>query len=823
MQSNVSLSDGQKNLQRVLKELGAEVVDWNEANTRFHLIDRLLVECLGWPRVPNTFDLERYVNGDYRDYVLGDPAAVIWEAKRSGLYFDFPADADKAICQNIEDIFAVSKSAEAAIKQVQRYCVDSGVEIAVVCNGYQLIAFVAVRIGQPWLKGKALIIRTLQQMTVEFATVWQCLSPDGVYEKRIHSLLNYGSTRAIPGKLSGKLIHYPSFRYKSELQANLRTLAELLLEDVVSSDAVRPQFYRECYCDTSELSRDSLVSEQILKARYAALFARSDDAPLLQPAAPAGAVPSLSTQVATESLSRRPIVLLGDAGVGKTSFLENLMEVRAPEEFARALHIYIDLGSNAALAFDIRRFVIDDIERQLMKNYGVDIYEHHFVRGVYDLEVKRFRQSFKAAIYKSNKAKLDDQLMERLNEFVNDKASHLRSSIQHVARARKRQIIIMLDNADQRSLDVQQSAFIIAQEMARNWDALVFISVRPQTFFQSKRAGALSAYPHKIFTILPPRPELVIEKRLIFALKIAEGRISSEILYGVKVNLRTIAGFIRVLLHSIKVSGDLREILSNITAGNIRAVVEFITNFIGSPNVEAEKIVDLDSRGKQYVIPIHEFSKAAILGDYSHYVPNTSLAMNLFDVQASDRKEHFLCAMIITFMAAAYTAKDRDGFIAANRIIHEMQGWGFIPEQIKNALRRLTNKRLIETTQRVTFEEDLVGLVGELPDGFRHTSIGAYHLSRWIGKFAYLDAMVFDTPIFESGVRDDISPKLGSFDIADRYERTLKFRTYLSNVWETSSLRPDYFDWNDAVKEGQVDFDTVSAAIRKIAGGRIRR
>jgi GTPase SAR1 family protein len=470
----------------------------------------------------------------------------------------------------------------------------------------------------------------------------------------------------------------------------------LLLEDVVSADAVRAQFYRECYCDTGELSRDALISEEILKARYAALFAKSEDAPQLQPAAKAGAVPSLSTQVVTESIARRPIVLLGDAGVGKTSFLENLMEVRAPQEFARAVHIYVDLGSKAALAFDIRRFVIDEIERQLMKRYGVDIYEHNFVRGVYDLEVKRFRSSFKAAIYKSNKGKLDDQLMGRLDALVNDKAEHLRCSIQHVARARTRQIVIMLDNADQRAADVQQSAFIIAQEMARNWDALVFISVRPHTFFQSKRAGALSAYPHKVFTILPPRPELVIEKRLVFALKIAEGTIAPELLHGVRVNLGNIAAFIRVLLYLLRVNDDLKEILTNITAGNIRAVVEFITHFIGSPNVEAEKIVEFDAQRRQYVIPIHEFSKAAILGDYSHYVGNTSLAMNVFDVQTADKKEHFLCLMIVAYIVADNTAKDRDGFIGTNIIIQEMQRWAFIPEQTKGALRTLTNKRLIE-------------------------------------------------------------------------------------------------------------------------------
>jgi hypothetical protein len=105
----------------------------------------------------------------------------------------------------------------------------------------------------------------------------------------------------------------------------------------------------------------------------------------------------------------------------------------------------------------------------------------------------------------------------KIDTLINDKPEHLRRSVEHVARGRKRQIIIIIDNADQRALDVQQAAFIVSQEFSRNWNAVVFITARPQTFFQSKRAGALAAYPHKVFTILPPRPELVIEKRLIFA------------------------------------------------------------------------------------------------------------------------------------------------------------------------------------------------------------------------------------------------------------------------------------------------------------------
>uniref|UniRef100_UPI00261AB484 hypothetical protein n=1 Tax=uncultured Rhizobium sp. TaxID=155567 RepID=UPI00261AB484 len=216
--------------------------------------------------------------------------------------------------------------------------------------------------------------------------------------------------------------------------------------------------------------------------------------------------------------------------------------------------------------------------------------------------------------------------------------------------------------------------------------------------------------------------------------------------------------------------------------------------------------------GADYVIPIHEFSKAAILGEYSHYVSETSLAMNVFDVQTADRKEHFLCIMILTYLLSSGVRKDRDGFVNTNNIVQEMQRWGFVPDQTENGLRKLTNKRLIETTERITFEEDLLGLVGEVPNGFRPTSIGVYHVRRWIGRFSYLDAMVFDTPIFDEQVREFISSKLGSFDISDRYERTVAFRDYLSASWEASSLRPEYFDWKESVREGMRDFGIVNWA-----------
>lgn len=808
MKSTVDLTAGQARATALFEEFKGKTASLNEADTRFRLINTFIQECLGWPTIE--IRNETYTDGDYIDYLLGEPRSLVIEAKKAGIYFDFPADANLGRTARLRDIFAVSSSAEAAIRQAQSYCNDTGVEVAVVTNGVQIMAFIAIRIGSAWVDGKALIFRDHFEIIAQFPTIWQYLSPDGMAQRRIFEELTGGRTVSIPAKLSTSLLRYPSFRYKNDLQTNLRTMSELLLEDVIRTPEMKKQFYRDCYCETGALSRDAILSQNILAARYASLFPTSEAMPALEAVTGGTDAPAIRKQVLTEATARRPIVLLGDVGVGKTSFLEDLMYVRAEKEFNKAINIYIDFGSQAALEDDIKLFFIRETERQLYEKYGIDVMENNFIRGVYDLDVKRFRNSFRAARLKDGDEKLDLMVDGHIADLCADDSTRLKRSIEHISKARRNQIVFMLDNADQRSHDIQQEAFIIAQELSQNWEALVFIAVRPDTFYRSKQSGALSAYPHKVFTIMPPRPETVIEKRLMFALKTAEGRHSPEWLSGVRLHIDSLANFIRALLYSMKHNRQLTEVLANITGGNIRAVVEFVTEFIGSPNVEAEKIVRLQRQSGKYMIPIHEFTKAAILGDHSHYNPVSSLALNMFDVSLADVKDHFSRSLVVAYLLSDQTTKDRDGFVTRKSVVDELQRLGFLPTQTLSAISRLADKRLIEGTERGLLEAGVYNPEGEIPGGLRVTSIGAYHLRRWLGEFSYLDAMSFDTPIMTKQYRDGMLAKVEGFEIRDRYDRTTCFRNYLTHAWESLRVAPYYFNWIEIVSAGDESFRRVA-------------
>lgn len=812
----IELTDGITALARLLSDLRVQTIDFNEADTRHRILDSIIHECLGWER--NHTRLERRLNGEFSDYELGSPAQVLIEAKRSGRHFDIPIEHNKhGIVRSLRSICALSKEFKSAFEQAQRYCADRGVQIGVVSNGMQTVVFLGVRNdGVPPAEGKCLLFNGLEQLELHFPRLWQAISPNSSDQQALLNDLASSVPTGVPQKLSSYISGYPSFRYPSDSQQSLRTLSDLLIEDAPNTPSVRHRFYEECYCESGPLAKEALVGKSILSARYAAMFSPSEQNPALQqlrkkPDDKFG----LSSEVVAEALGRRPIVIIGDVGVGKTSFIRHLVYVKAVVEVQNSIFLYLDLGTQANLGQDLHDFFVLEIENQLLNDHGVDLYEDSFVRGVYHGDLVRFERGIYGKLKEPAPDKYLDKQIEHLAELMSDKVSHLQRSIKHIVHGRRKQLILAIDNADQRTLQDQQAAFLAAQEFAAKWEALVLISLRPRTYFTSKASGSISAYPQRILTISPPRIDLVLEKRLNFSLDLAEGRLPLERLDGISIRLDSIVLFLKALLHSLKCNREITELLSNITGGNIREVLELVKGFIGSSNVDSEKIIEIMRAEGEYVIPIHEFSKQALLGEYSHYDAKSSIAYNLFDIRYPDQKEHFLSSLILGFIATDSSLKTTEGFMRTSDIIKEMQSHGFVHDQIEHALRRMTNKKLIETTERVTFDEGLQGLVGDMPLAFRITTVGAYHIHRWASNFAYLDAMLVDTPIFDEPAREKLRRTVSSFDIRDRYSRAISFRDYLDGCWQVFNRSPIYFDWPTMAYSDTSSFDSVKRFLDK--------
>jgi len=200
------------------------------------------------------------------------------------------------------------------------------------------------------------------------------------------------------------------------------------------------------------------------------------------------------------------------------------------------------------------------------------------------------------------------------------------------------------------------------------------------------------------------------------------------------------------------------------------------------------------------------FLRAVIYGDNEYYNPARSLIANLFDVSTLDPKEHFLLPCLLSFVHATGTAEDKEGFIEGGRVYERFQSVGFTPEQIDTSVIRGHAKKLLDTAARMA---PIAGGAG--PRAVRVSSIGAYHITTLVREFAYIDAVVTDTPIIDQDAYHSIVRCDG---IKERLDRANIFLAYLDRCWKQFPQEATAtFDWNEHSK-------SAGNAIRRIQTAR---
>ena len=247
MFSKHEMTDGRKKLAEILETRPPESEAWNEAQNRFQFVDRLLTECLGW-QVPHIMVEEPDGDGGRIDYLLGDanPAKAILEAKREAVPFgDLPGGTRMQV-RKLQPLLEASKSLSSAFHQCLQYCALKGVRLGIICNGPQLLVFQAFGPHGPPAEGECYFFDGFQQYLDNFPLLWKILSPEGVAENRAYRDISLHRSPRIPLKASETIPDPTRYRYRSDFQENIRTLANLLLEEIEDNREVRGSFYRDC-------------------------------------------------------------------------------------------------------------------------------------------------------------------------------------------------------------------------------------------------------------------------------------------------------------------------------------------------------------------------------------------------------------------------------------------------------------------------------------------------------------------------------------------------------------------------------------------------
>ncbi len=486
----------------------------NEATTRLHLINNLLFECLGWSEADCI--AEERLDGAFSDYSLFAPQRLlIVEAKKESAYFELPA-GQKKLVWSIKTFEKDHPDVFRAIEHAAGYCQKRGTPFGAVCNGHQLVAFLGSRVdGRRPAEGDALVFASLDAMYEQFHALWDSLSKPGVQEYRLSVELQKADSPAPPEKLAAEC---------DELD-----------------------FLRQCYCSSDALSQYALTSKSILKSRYSALFQQSVSGPQLVPLKQKSRI---NADALAFSVTRRPILLLGDVGVGKTIFMQHFIKLDAADVLGKSIVIYIDFLTHFGVG--LAEHVDEVVQEQLRDLYDIDIEEAGFVRTVYHKELERFDRSiYAAALKETDPDEFRRKQLIHLEAFLSNRPRHIQACVTYIQKGMRRQVVVFLDNVDHHLAPTQEEAFRIAQGIADSWQAAVFLAMRPETFYASKQTGAISAYHPKAFTIAPAPTCEVIVKRLDYAAQLlGENRLPG--LPAFEVQLNSLRDYLRVIARSLE-------------------------------------------------------------------------------------------------------------------------------------------------------------------------------------------------------------------------------------------------------------------------------
>lgn len=782
-------------------------IERNEAATRFDLIDRLLLDVLAWPR--DQVRPEEHSRSGYADYVLGRPRRqLVVEAKRESRGFRLPPEAPRKA--PLGTLFRLDPDLQTVVEQAKRYADDFGLPYAAVTNGWQLVAFLAVRLdGVAPLKGQALAFPSLAAMRDGFADLWDGLSRPGVEGRRLSAMLGREGGTAPPPKPSVYIPGYPGQAPTDPLLMDLRMLGELFLIDLVEHPAVSDDFLRQCYLASGALSQHAAVGKQVLRARYSQALEQELEVEIASARTRKGVPEALLSDVATASLSTRPIILLGYVGVGKTMFVRHLVRVDAKDVLASAIVLYVNLGNEPALE-ELEPFIAEHFISSLATDYGIHIFDRDFAREVYAGELAEFDRGPWGELAELDPTQYRLEQVRHLAGLTEDREAHLRRSLQFLGERRRRQIVTILDNVDQRPAQIQDRVFLIAETLAKSWPGTVFVSLRPDTFNRSKRSGTLMAYQPRVFAVSPPRIDRLLDRRITFAKRQIARRDPAVAGIESLANIEALDVFLEVVRLSLRRSKALAELVDNLSSQNAREALALLTTLLSSPHVRPQYAVERARKGSYYSIPFHQFLRAVMLGEKARYDPAASRVTNLFDISSDDGREHFLLPIIIALLRRSAEPGVRQGFVPASRVYAYCQDLGFLPEQVVWHLERGVAGGLIEPSP----------LDGP-PELFRATATGGYLEQRLMSDVTYVDEVVIDTPI----VDDPTRAVIGDAEVVSaRMQRTDRFSRYLDDQWRPLASLDTGIDWG---RNGLAIRAAVADVERRLEGngvpGRRRR
>jgi GTPase SAR1 family protein len=726
--------------------------DMSETDTRSKVLDKLFLDVLGWKE--GDIKREDKVESGFYDYKFSLPGlAFIVEAKRNFVDFALP-DRGKVVSLNTLNI----QNAD-VVKQIRNYLDDLGLSKGIISNGREfIIGTFFNNNGKPWRQNKCLIYRSFEDIESRFFEFYDNISREAIIANGGFKFENEGNVFDF-GKIISSIPDSDRELIRNTLSSSITPIIEQIFGEMFDgrweADA---DFIHHCFVNNDEIRKNR---DEIDK-----LF--SDIAPILGEVIPAMNSASVRRQIVDEVANDarsskivppKPVVIIGSRGAGKSTFINYLFK---QDEFAEALsnhpHVYIDFRNyfDKNENIDVEKIAHDVLEK-LYEGYSeMSLHGITALKRIYYKEIARNDESIWSYLKENDHLSYNAKVQLFLESKLSNALSHLENLSQYLVRERRKRIIIIIDNADQFNIKVQERVFTFSHSLYQAAQCGIIISLREGYYHKWRSAPPFDAYKSNVYHISAPKYGVVLQKRLDFALShlSVSGRTAGPI--GASMNLtiknQEIVDFLGTIRKSLfdNENSPLLKFLRMTTFPNIREGLELFKTFLVSGHTNISEYIlreRFGSGASVKVIPIHEFIKAIALNNKLYYNHEISVIINVF-YPASGSNDHFNKVRIMKVLDRQISDREHGKPVPLKDIVNVFTNLGINPSIINKEIHELFKYSLLDSDQLLSDtdwnELDYENVKLSL------TSKGYYYLHDLISRMHYLELVSQDTPIYDS-------------------------------------------------------------------------
>jgi len=559
----------------------------------------------------------------------------VLEAKKVGRSFQIPNTLASTRVTSFRKLKAsASKDLSEALDQCLRYTQHTGALYACATNGIDWVIFKPSHPFRSLPDAKVFMFHGSDQIAKRIDEFSDLLSPIGVREGRTEKEL-LGHEIQIP--IFAKRLR-DAFPYRGEMtfeeEEYSNALDHILMHYVVElTDEV---MFRECYIPANgnrppSSTLDALVADRIK-------LAKKDSS---QETLDFGSDSNMESSV-SEMACGRIVVLHGEVGVGKTSFLRHCeLSLREDGKLEEAVWARVNLLPFQDRQFDpenvkeLLNLICREIQNKVSEStekmsgrYDPDIWDH--LRDIYNFEVRRFQ---KARYPDSDNS--DQEFLNEARKYVwdlreDDPQSHLIRVIRWLTVNCRLPVIIVLDNSDQLGIEFQEFLYKLSETVQTASSAVVILVMRTE---------ALESHVIREHSIASVREQYLVEKAPLPAVlsrrfqNILSRLPKADAATTDKVARDRITVLMETLQYEAKLGSDMFQLVEAAGNGSLRDSLRAVSAIFRSSPRMMDQLVFKHNKAEKPRVTVDETLKAFKKEDLSNADSNM-LIPNVFDVSS---------------------------------------------------------------------------------------------------------------------------------------------------------------------------------------------